>query len=167
MITWHVAYTQPLKEAIAQQNLLNMGYEVYAPKFRKMRRHARKVEEVIAPLFPRYIFVGMDLESAQWRSVNGARGVSHLLMTNDLKPAQVPCRVIDELKSQEIENEIVPITNLEVFVKGDKMRVCDGIFKDQLAVFEKLDDKNRAHLLLNFLGREIKTTLPIYAVEAA
>jgi len=35
MITWHVVYTQPLKESIAQQNLLNMGYEVYAPKFKK------------------------------------------------------------------------------------------------------------------------------------
>lgn len=167
MITWHVAYTQPLKEHVAQQNLLNMKYEVYAPKFRKMRRHARKIEEVIMPLFPRYIFVGMDRELAQWRSVNGARGVSHLLMTNDLKPAQVPCRVIDELKSQEIENEIVPIASLASFIKGDKLRVCEGIFKDQEAVFEKLDDKSRAHILLNFLGREMKTTVPSYVVEAA
>jgi len=167
MITWHVVYTQPLKESIAQQNLLNMGYEVYAPKFKKKRRHARKIEEVVAPLFPRYIFVGMNIECAQWRNINGARSVSHLLMTNDLKPTRVPCRVIDELKGQETENGIVPIASLVSFIKGDRVRVCEGVFEDQEAIFECLDDKGRVHLLLNFLGREMKTALPAYVVEAA
>lgn len=167
MISWCVAYTQPLKESLAKQNLLSMGYEVYAPRFTKMRRHARKVEEVLVPLFPRYIFVGMDLECAQWRSVNGARGVSHLLMSNDLKPSQVPCRVIDDLKHQEIGEEILPIASLVTFSKGDKVRICDGIFKDQVATFGALDDKSRVHLLLSFMGREMKTTFPVYAVEAA
>lgn len=167
MISWCVAYTQPLKESLAKQNLLSMGYEVYAPRFTKMRRHARKVEEVLAPLFPRYIFVGMDFECAQWRSVNGARGVSHLLMSNDLKPAQVPCRVIDELRQQEISEEIVSVASLGLFSEGDKVRICDGAFKDQEAIFEALNDRSRVHLLLNFMGREMKTTLPVYAVEAA
>lgn len=167
MITWCVAYTQPSKEIVAQQNLLAMGYEVYAPRFKKMRRHARKVEEILAPLFPRYIFVGMNMAYAQWRSVNGVRGISHLLMSNDLNPAQVPCRVIDELKCQEIGEGIVSVVSLLSFVKGDKIRICDGIFKDQEAMFETLDDKSRVHLLLNFMGREMKATLPAYAVEAA
>jgi len=167
VITWCVAYTQPLKELVAKKNLQDMGYEVYAPRFKKMRRHARKVEEVLAPLFPRYIFVGMDMKSVQWRSVNGARGVSHLLMSNDLKPAQVPCRVIDELRGQEVSGGVVPVASLVIFSKGDKVLICEGAFKDQEARFDILDDKNRVHLLLDFMGREMKTTLPVYAVEAA
>ncbi len=167
VITWCVAYTQPLKELVAKKNLLDMGYEVYAPRFKKMRRHARKVDEILAPLFPRYIFVGMDMKSAQWRSINGARGVSHLLMSNDLKPAQVPCRVIDELMGQEVSSEVVLMASLVAFTKGNKVRICEGAFKDQEARFDALDDKSRVHLLLSFMGREMKTILPIYAVEAA
>ena len=88
MINWFVAHTHPLKEIIAQQHLLEQGFEVYLPRFKKIRRHARKVEEVLVPLFPRYIFIGMNMEVARWRSVNGTRGVSYLL-TNYDRPAVV------------------------------------------------------------------------------
>jgi len=166
-ITWCVAHTQPLKEPAAKQHLLAQGYEVYMPRFKKICRHARKVEEKLVPLFPRYIFVGMDLSSARWRSVNGTRGVSHLLMTNDLNPAKVATRVIDDLRSQEITEGIVPVSSLVNFVKGENVRILDGAFKDQTAIFESMDDKSRVQLLLTFMGREITMTLPTFAVEAA
>ena len=167
MISWCVAHTQPLKESVAQQHLLDQGYEVYMPRFKKTVRHARKVEDKLVPLFPRYIFVGMDLLSARWRSVNGTRGVSHLLMSNDLNPAKVPTRIIDDLRAQEIGDGIVPVASLVNFVKGEKVRILDGAFTDQMAIFESMDDKSRVQLLLTFMGREMKMTLPTYAVEAA
>lgn len=167
MITWCVAHTHPLKEQVAKQNLLEQEFDVYLPRFKKIRRHARKVEEVLTPLFPRYIFVGMNMESAYWRSVTGTRGVSYLLMGNDYQPAIVPLHVIRHLKSQEISEGIVPISSLASFTKGDKLRVLEGAFKDQIAVFEALDDKSRVQLLLNILGREMKIFLPSYSVEAA
>ena len=166
MISWFVAHTQPLKENVAKQHLLDQEFEVYLPIFKKIRRHARKVEEVSAPLFPRYLFVGMDLENSRWRSVNGTRGVSYLLMSDD-HPAVVPGEIIENLKSQENETGLVPATSLILFAKGDKVRILDGSFKDQIAVFETLDNKQRVQLLLNFLGRETKISLPYYAVEAA
>lgn len=165
MITWCVAHTQALKESIAQQNLLAQGFEVYLPKFKKTRRHARKVDEVLAPLFPRYIFVGMDLETALWRGVNGARGVSKLLMFNETCPATVPLTVIEELKAQEDAAGVLPIGSIITFAKGDKVRILDGAFQDQIAVFAALDDVSRVQLLLNFLGREMKISMPVYAVE--
>lgn len=166
MTNWYVAYTQSSKEVIAYQNLIEQGFEAYLPRFKKIRRHARKVDEVLAPLFPRYIFVGMNLDNAQWRSVNGTRGVSHLLCTSENNPAEIPTHVIKAMKSQEISDGIVPVTSLSVFEVGDKVRVLEGAFKDQMAVFEKLDDANRVRLLLNFLGREMNVSLPVYAVEA-
>lgn len=166
-ITWCVAHTQPLKELVARRHLHDQGYEIYLPRFKKICRHARKVEEKLVPLFPRYIFVGMDLNSARWRSVNGTRGVSHLLMSNDLNPAKVPSRVIDDLRSQEIAEGIVPVVSLVNFVKGEKVHILDGAFKDQMAIFESMDDKSRVQLLLTFMGREMTMTLPTYAVEAA
>lgn len=166
MINWFVAHTQPLKEPIAQQHLLEQGFEVYLPRFKKIRKHARKVEEVLLPLFPRYIFVGMDMEVARWRSVNGTRGISYLLTNNDY-PAAMPNYVIQNLKSQETSDSIVPVSTLLTFTKGDKVRILDGVFKDQIATVENLDANQRIRLLLSFMGREARFALPDYAVEAA
>ncbi len=166
MNKWFVAYTQPLKESVAKHNLEEQGYDVYLPMFKKTRRHARRVDEVLQPLFPRYIFVGLDLEIDGWRSVNGTRGVGYILL-NDGHPVSMPTSVIDTLKSQENEQGIVPISCVETFVKGERLRIVDGGFKDQIAIFEKMDDKQRVQLLLNFLGRETKISLPAYTVEAA
>lgn len=165
-MNWYVAYTQNSKEVVACQNLIEQGFDAYLPRFKKTRRHARKVDEVLTPLFPRYVFVGMTLDNEQWRSVNGTRGVSHLLCAGKDTPACIPVCVIDALKSQEISDGIVPVASLSVFEKGDKVRVLEGAFKDQVAVFEKLDDADRVRLLLNFLGREMNVSMPVYAVEA-
>ena len=127
MINWFVAHPHPLKEIIAQQHFLEQGFEVYLPRFEKIRRNAHKVEEVLAPLFPRYIFEGTDMGIARWRSINGARGISYLL-TNDEHLASVPMCVIQNLKASEIAEGIVPVDSLIAFKKGDKVRVLESAF---------------------------------------
>ena len=166
-ISWCVAHTQPSKEFVAQQHLKEQGFQVYLPRFKNVCRHARKVEEKLVPLFPRYVFVGMDLEHTRWRSVNGTRGVAHLLMSDDLTPAKVSKQVIEELRSQEIAEDVVLVASLATFTKGDKVRITDGAFNEHLATFDSLDDKERVRLLLTFMGREMTVTVPGYAVEAA
>lgn len=166
-ITWCVAHTQAQKEWVAQQHLLDQGYEVYMPRFKKTVRHARKVEQKLVPLFPRYIFVGMDLESARWRSINGTRGVSYLLMRDDTHPAKVPDGLINHLRAQETEDGIFPLSSLDTFTKGETVRILDGPLTDHMAVFDFMDDKSRVHLLLSCMGREITVCLPVHAVEAA
>ncbi|MDF3033482.1 MAG: hypothetical protein K0R76_436 [Alphaproteobacteria bacterium] len=166
MKQWFVVHTQPCKESVAQKHLSEQGFDAYLPKFKKTRRHARKVEEVLAPLFPRYLFVGIDLEVDAWRSVQGTRGVSYLLVS-DNQPAVVPSRIIQGLKNQENAEGLLPVDSMALFTKGEKVRVLEGAFKDYVAVFEKMDDKQRVQLLLSCLGREVNVYLPSYAVEAA
>jgi transcriptional antiterminator RfaH len=165
-ITWCVAHTQPLKESVAQKNLLDQGYDVYMPRFKKTVRHARKVEERLMPLFPRYIFVGIDFSSALWRNINGTRGVSYVVMAGENTPSKVPVSIIHELKSQEVSEGVVPLSSIITFSKGEKIRVIEGVFADHMAVFESMDDKSRVQVLLTFMGREMKMALPTYAVEA-
>ncbi|WP_035544531.1 MULTISPECIES: transcription termination/antitermination NusG family protein [Holospora] len=164
-ITWCVVHTQPLKESIAQKHLLDQGYEVYFPRFKKVCRHARRVEEKLVPLFPRYIFLGLDLNLVRWRSINGTRGVSYLLMCDALNPAQVEADVIYRLQEKEIGDGIVPISSLVNFVKGEKVRILEGAFADQTGIFQSIDDNSRAQVLLTFLGREIKMSLPVFSIE--
>ena len=161
---WFVAHTLPQQEMIAHAHLQRQGFAVYLPRYKKIKKHARKVAEVLTPLFPRYLFVGIDLEKNAWRSVNGTRGISYLL-TNNGAPTEVAASVVSALKAQETDG-IVPVATLAAFVCGEKVRVTEGIFAGQIAVFEKMTDRDRVQLLLNLLGREMEIAVPFYAVEA-
>ena len=90
---WYVVQTQVNGEAKAEQNLLRQGFEVYLPRYLKRRRHARKVDFTVKPLFPRYLFVAIDTATQRWRSIQSTFGVAHLV-TNGSDPATVPDGVV-------------------------------------------------------------------------
>ena len=164
MITWHAVHTLPSKEVLATQNLLQQGVQVYLPQILKQTRHARKIQEKQVALFPRYLFVGMDLSVTQWRTINHTRGVAYLLMNHQQMPALVPEKIISDLKAQEDDQGIVTLASLNLFSLGDKVRILEGSFKDHLAIVDGLDDKQRVQVLLNFMGREARIAMPAYAI---
>ena len=86
---WYVVQTQVNGEAKAAENLRRQGYEAYLPRYLKRRRHARKMDFTAKPLFPRYMFVAIDMATQRWRSVQSTIGVSRLV-TNGDSPAAVP-----------------------------------------------------------------------------
>lgn len=167
MMEWFVVHTQPARETMAVRHLQEQGFEVYMPRFKKTRRHGRKVEEVLAPLFPRYLFVGMDIKTARWRRINGTRGVSYILTHENDRPAHIAAELIDALKARETEEGLIPHTQSVPFIKGDSVVITEGVLKDQTVTFEGLDDKGRVHLLLKLLGKEVTITLPTYVVDKA
>lgn len=166
MKQWFAVHTQSAKEQLAEQHLRQQGFEVYLPRYKKIRRHARKIDAVLAPLFPRYLFIRLDLTLDLWQKVNGTRGVVYLLMNNNY-PISVSDFVVNNLKAEEDLNGTLPISSLILFTKGDKVRVCEGKFAGHTAIFEKLDGEQRVQILLSFLGRETRVSFPTYAVEAA
>ena len=85
---WFVVQTQVNAEAKAARNLLQQGFDIYLPRYLKRRSHARKIERIAAPLFPRYMFVRIDIAAQRWRSIQSTFGVSHLLFNGD-EPAAV------------------------------------------------------------------------------
>ncbi len=161
---WFVVHTQMRQELLALQHLEEQHFNVYLPRFKKMRSHARKVDEVLAPLFPRYLFVGIDPTLDQWRSVNGTRGVSYVL-TAEGQPLWVPTVVIDDLKSRENTEGLLSVDSLDLFSQGDVLRIKEGSFEGQTGVFQKWTDRQRVEILLNFLGREQRLSVPAYTVE--
>lgn len=165
MISWFAVYTQPGKEALAAQQLQNQEFGVYLPRYQKMRRHAGRAEIVAAPLFPRYLFAGIDLGVQRWRSVNGTRGVVGLVMSGD-KPIPVPEPVIAEIRAREGEDGFIRL-NPPGFRRGQALRIVEGPMADTQALFEEAVDGNRAILLVSLLGRLVRTQMPLRAVEAA
>jgi transcription elongation factor/antiterminator RfaH len=152
---WFAVNTQPFAEARAQRNLENQGFRIFMPRRRKMLRHARKLTVVEAPLFPRYLFVAFDPHRDQWRKINSTFGVSRLVMRGET-PNPVPNGVIEALIAVTVDGGIVDLA--AKLQEGSLVRVMAGPFAEQLARLEQLDDSGRAHILLEILGRQVRTT---------
>src|SRR5229473_3357940 len=94
--SWIVASTHPHKEQMALDNLSRQGFRVYCPKIRKRIRHARRLHQVIRPLFPGYIFIRLDPQKEQWRSIDSTFGVRNLVRFGD-RPGTVPGEFVARL----------------------------------------------------------------------
>jgi len=163
---WYVVQTQPHAEAKAAVHLARQGFATYLPHYLKRRRHARRTETVAAPLFPRYMFVAVDMATQRWRAVQSTVGVSHLVCQGD-GPAAIAESIIDALKAREDERGFVRLERRPPFAPGDRIRILDGVFSACLGLFEGMADRERIAVLLDLLGRKVRVTLDADAVTAA
>jgi transcriptional antiterminator RfaH len=164
-VRWYVVLTQVNCEARAAENLRRQGYEVYLPRYLKRRRHARKVDFVAKPLFPRYMFVAIDMAAQRWRSVQSTIGVSRLV-TNGDEPAVVLVDVVRALRAREDAKGFIKL-DAPAFAPGDKVRVRAGAFMDNAGLFTGMADHERVSILLEMLGRKVRVVLDADLVAAA
>ncbi len=163
---WFVAHTRANAEAKAVANLHRQGFDVYFPRYLKRRRHARKVETVAAPLFPRYLFVAVDLPAQRWRSIYSTVGIARLVCNGD-EPAAVPDAVVAALRSREDAGGFIRLDSRPGFRPGEKVRVLDGAFSSCLGLFEGMAERERIAILLDLLGRKVRVVLDADLVAAA
>lgn len=163
---WFVVQTQVNAEAKAARNLLRQDFEIYLPRYLKRRSHARRIEKVAAPLFPRYMFVRVDTASQRWRSIQSTFGVSHLVL-NGSSPATVQENVLGSLKAREDESGFVKLDSRPPFSLGAKVRVLAGAFADNFGLFDGLGDRDRIAILLDLLGRKVRVSIDADMVTAA
>lgn len=163
---WYVVQTQANAEAKAVVHLRRQGFATYFPRYLKRRRHARRVEEVSAALFPRYLFVEIDVAAQRWRSIASTIGVSRLV-TNGEWPAAVPDEVVDALRRREDAAGYVRLDQPPKFRVGDTIRVLEGAFNDCLGIFDGTPDRERVEILLDLLGRKVRVRINAEAIAAA
>jgi transcriptional antiterminator RfaH len=163
---WFVAHTHSHAEVKATVHLGRQGFEVYLPRYLKRRRHARRIETVAAPLFPRYLFVAVDLTVQRWRSIYSTVGVTRLVCNGD-EPTAVPEGVVESLRSREDTDGFIKLDFRPRFHAGDKIRVLDGAFTSCLGLFEGMADRDRIAILLDLLGRKVRVVLDAELVVAA
>ncbi|MBR0938022.1 transcription termination/antitermination protein NusG [Bradyrhizobium jicamae] len=163
---WYVVQTRVNAEAKASANLCRQGFSVYLPRYLKRRSHARKVETVARPLFPRYLFVAIDLAAQRWRVIQSTVGVSQLVCWKD-RPASVADGVIEALRAREDEDGFIKLARSSLFVPGDKVRIVAGAFIDSLALVEGVSDQQRVAVLLDLLGRKVRVLVGTDLVTAA
>jgi transcriptional antiterminator RfaH len=163
---WYVVQTQGHAEMKAAWHLARQGFQTYLPRYLKRRRHARRVEMLPAPLFPRYLFVAVDMATQRWRSISSTIGVTQLVCAGDV-PAPVPRQVIEALKQREDDQGLIMLSPQPNFTAGDKIRILDGSFADCIGLFEDMRDSQRVSVLLDLLGRKVRVLLEGDAIAAA
>jgi transcription elongation factor/antiterminator RfaH len=153
---WYAVFAQPHWELTAQLRLRAQNFRTFLPRHWKTVHHARKRQTVLAPLFPRYLFVVLDLERDRWRAVNSTRGVTSLIMHEGL-PAPVRGGVVETLlDSSTSEGEVRFCSEM---APGSRVRLVAGPFAGQLGILRDLSRSGRIRVLIEMMGAHIPTEL--------
>jgi transcriptional antiterminator RfaH len=157
---WFLVLTKPVGEALAKTNLERQGYRVYYPRLsRACRQRGRWVERVVA-LFPRYLFVQVEVGQQSLGPVSSTLGVS-CLVRSGTQPTIVPDGLVDELIGREDpQSHLHRLAGERGFARGTPVRVVGGSFDGVEGVFEREDGASRVVVLLRLLGREAPVQIP-------
>jgi transcriptional antiterminator RfaH len=143
---WSVAQCETHREPVAANFLMAAGFETYLPKIKAQSR--------ITPLFPGYLFVKIV---DRWWSVNNTIAVIQLLRSGD-QPAQLRDEIVSSIKNKE-RNGLVKLPQPPGLKIGDKVRIVRGSFQDRLGIFDGMSGRDRSHILLELLGRQVRVEI--------
>ena len=161
---WFLAHTLPKSEWKAVLHLSAQGFRSYLPQIQKTIRHARQLKTVEAPLFPRYLFVILDLGRDRWLSVRSTVGVSSLFGSRDGRPVPVPIGIVEALIARS-EDSLTRLDN--ELVKGQHVRILTGPFVDFVGTLDRLNEAGRVRVLLEMMGTDVPVTLHRSALAPA
>lgn len=152
---WIVATTHPHSEAIAREHLERQDFTVYCPMIRRRRSHARRVDMVLRPMFPGYMFVNLAGNGA-WRPIQSTTGIRGVVRFGE-EPAILDATFIAALQAREEEGAVIrPPTP---FVVGQQVQIEGGPLDGLLARILDLNDRDRVTVLLDVMNRGVKTVV--------
>ncbi len=157
MTLWCAVHAHSRLEHKALAHLARQGFSAYLPRFLKRRSHARRRDWVPAPLFPRYLFVALDLLATRWRPILSTVGVSDLVSHADV-PVPVPNGIVEEIRERE-GTGMFDTTRPGNYKAGDLVRVIEGPFAELIGRFHGMADAERVFVLFDLLDRQVKTRL--------
>jgi transcriptional antiterminator RfaH len=155
---WYLVQCKPKQDERAEEHLQRQGYVCFRSKYSRERilRGQRRV--ISESLFPGYLFIQLSLQDS-WGPLRSTRGVSRVVGFGG-QPLPIRNALIDEL--QEHNSQAIVSTLLK---QGETVRITEGPFTDLEAVFLAMDGEERVLLLMNFLQREQRISLPLAGVS--
>ncbi len=160
---WYAVHTHPRKETVALENLERQGFESYLPTLTVQKVRRGKAAMVSEPMFPRYLFVRLDSsgQGRSWAPIRSTLGVRQLVQFGG-RPARVAPELITWLRERETQFD-----PLHLFQPGDMVTVTDGPFKGLEALYQGVDGKHRALILLELLSKPVRMAVDAGALSRA
>lgn len=161
---WYVVQTLHHREIAAAHHIEKQSFRVFLPTIRKTVRHARKLREVRAPLFPGYLFAGFDPDRDRWRSINGTFGVARLITAGE-RPVPVPQGVVEAFLANVDHEGVVRLDGgLRI---GESVKVLLGPFAGSIGSLDRLDARGRVQILLQIMGAVVRIDIDRNALARA
>lgn len=164
-LPWFVVQTHIRQEAAACRNIQRLKIESYMPMLLKDCRAAKHRDKLV-PLFPRYIFVRLDLERDRWRHICWCQGVWRLISHTSETPTPVPPGQVERIMrmGREKDGVIDLRETLPVIPANTRVKVIDGLFEGWEGVCH-LSDSQRVVVLLKLLGADRPVPLQRNQIE--
>lgn len=74
---------------------------------------------------------------------------------------------LGDVRDGEIDEDVVPLSQLVLFDPGALLRVLDGAFAGQRGIYQVMTEAERVVLLFGLIGSHVQVAVPVHVVEAA
>lgn len=167
-MSWYVVYCKPRLEACALENIFNQGFETFLPQVRIKRRRNTGTTVVLESMFPRYLFVNLEVGVSDFSKFRSTRGCIDLVRFGGL-PKKVPDGFVETLRSRTDADGVLDLSNLAAskLAVGQKARVAEGAFEGLLVEIAELRADDRALVLMEVMGGARKVVVPIDQLDSA
>ena len=163
---WVVASIHPHKERLALENLGRQGFHAYCPRIRRRVRHARRLQDVLRPLFPGYIFIRLNPQVEPWRSIGSTFGVRNLICFGE-RPGTIPDQFVAGIQATEEGGAVAIPAARESYAPGEKVRLREGPFEGLIATVLSAGDCDRITVLMDLLKRSVRVRVALNEVVPA
>lgn len=162
---WYLVYTKPREEEVAKTNLERQDYTIYLPLAYQYRRRHHRREQVVAPLFPRYLFIELTQYLDNWAPIRSTLGVSTLVRFG-MEPAVVPGDLVEALKARVGPEGVIDLTATVGFKPGSRVRIAEGGMTGYEGIFLATSSHDRVIILLDIVGKQVRVQVDAAHLEA-
>ena len=159
---WFVVTCKPKQENVALKSLrtLSSSIKIFSPTIRYFKLKENKKKELVhEALFPGYIFANFSLHE-YYKQVDYSYGVRSILRTGS-NFASLTDQGIQKIRQQTNKEDILEIKEPEIQT-GDSVWVVEGPIAGTEAIIKKVcNGKERALILLKFLGQNLEVTMDL------
>jgi transcriptional antiterminator RfaH len=160
---WYLVYTKPKQEGIAEVNLERQGFTTYVPKIRVGKRKKGRYMVEHEPLFPRYLFIFLNVGVDNFSPIRSTTGVTKLVSFGTT-PAQVPSDLVAALKSRESTDGLQQI-DADGFEPGERVSIQTGPFAGYEGIFLNKTARERVTILLDIVDQHLRLSMDRSAVQ--
>ncbi len=150
---WVVINTHPHREQIALQHLERQDYVAYCPLIRRRLSHARRVSDVLRPMFPGYVFVKMLSAMQMVRPLSSTIGVRNIVRCGE-ELSLLDDAFVQSLKAREVDGAICRPEN--PYQVGQQVKLSGGAFDGLAATIISMHERDRLTVLMDLLNRPVK-----------
>jgi len=159
---WYVLYLRSRFEKRVHEELLERGIESFLPTVTEMRQWSDRKKKVVAPLFPGYDFVRIEL--TQKTRVLGVDGVVKFVAIGSARPTPVPDEQIESLKVVIASPKTLRKEN--PLREGELVKVKSGPFAGAQGIVVKAKNSTRVVISIDAIQQAVSVEVSANEVEA-